>query len=50
MAAKKAKGKKIKIGVIVGFLVVAVAAGPPLFSWLTDAINEAGSVSTDVDE
>ncbi len=45
-AAKKAKAKKIKIGVAAGFLVFAVAAGPPLFGWLTDAINEAGNTST----
>lgn len=46
-AAKKAKARKVKIGVAIGALVVAVAAGPPLFRWLNNAINEAGSTSTE---
>lgn len=46
-AAKKAKAKKIKIGVAAGFLVVAVVVGPPLWGWLTNAINESGSTSTE---
>ncbi len=46
-AAKKKKAKKIKLGVAAGFLVVTVVVGPPLWSWLTNAINESGSVSTD---
>jgi hypothetical protein len=46
-AIKKAKAKKIKIGVVVGALVVSALAGPPLVSWLTNAINESGSLNTD---
>lgn len=47
-AAKRAKARKVKIGVAVGALVVAALAGPPIFGWVSDAINEAGS--TDVEE
>jgi hypothetical protein len=46
-ATKKAKAKKVKIAVAVGSLVVAGVVGPPLGKWLVDAINQAGSVSTD---
>jgi hypothetical protein len=46
-AAQKAKSKKIKIGIAVGALVVSAIAGPPLLSWLTNAINEAGNTSTE---
>lgn len=46
-AAKKRKGKRIKIGVIVGFLVVAGVVGPPAFKWFSNAVNEAGKTSTD---
>jgi hypothetical protein len=46
-AIKKAKAKKIKVGVAAGALVVAAVAGPPLWSWLTNAINEAGGITTD---
>lgn len=46
-AVKKAKARKIKIGVAAGFLVVSAVVGPPLFSWLTDAINEAGGIEND---
>lgn len=46
-AVKKAKAKKIKIGVAVGFLTVSVLVGPPLFKWLANAINEAGGLSTE---
>jgi hypothetical protein len=46
-AAKKAKARKVKIGVAIGALVVGVAVGPPLFRWLNNAINEAGSTSTE---
>ncbi|MDJ0771409.1 MAG: hypothetical protein QNJ12_21665, partial [Ilumatobacter sp.] len=46
-AERKAKSRKIKIGVAAGALVVGAVAGPPLVSWLTDAINEAGNVSTE---
>ena len=46
-AAQKAKGKKIKIGIAVGSLVFTALVGPPLFRWLSDAVNEAGSVSTE---
>jgi len=46
-AAKKAKAKKVKIGVAAGFLVLAVAVGPPLGRWFVNAINAAGSTSTE---
>lgn len=41
-AAKKAKARKIKIGLAAGFLVVAALVGPPLAKWLTHAVNTAG--------
>lgn len=41
-AEKKAKAKKIKIGMAIGALVVSALAGPPLFSWLSNAVNEVG--------
>lgn len=46
-AAQKAKGKKIKIGIAVGSLVFTALVGPPLFSWLSDALDEAGNTSTE---
>ena len=46
-AARKKKAKRIKLGVAAGFLVVAVVVGPPLWSWLTNAINESGGASTE---
>ncbi len=46
-AAKKAKAKKLKIGFAVGALVVTAVVGPPLWSWFTDALNEAGNTSTE---
>ena len=49
-AIKKAKAKKIKIGVAVGALVVSALAGPPFVSWLTNAIDESGSTSTETGE
>ncbi len=48
-AIRKAKSKKIKIGVIAGVLVVSAVVGPPLGKWLVDAVNEVGNTST-VDE
>jgi len=46
-AEKKAKARKIKIGVAIGSLVVVGVVGPPLGRWLADAVNEAGSTSTE---
>lgn len=46
-AAKKAKAKKIKIGVAIGSLVFLAVVGPPLGRWLADAVNEAGNTSTE---
>ncbi len=46
-AAKKAKAKKIKIAVAAGVLVVTALVGPPLFRWLSNAVNEAGNTSTE---
>jgi hypothetical protein len=46
-AAKKAKARKVKIGVVAGVLAVSALAGPPLFRWLRDAVNESGRVSSD---
>lgn len=46
-AAKKAKARKIKIGVAIGAIVFAVAVGPPLFRWLSNALDEAGDTSTE---
>lgn len=46
-AVKKAKAKKIKIAVAAGALLVAALAGPPLVSWLTNAINESGGLNTE---
>lgn len=45
-AARKAKSKKIKIGVVAGMLVFSAVVGPPLGKWLVDAINEAGDTTT----
>lgn len=49
-AAKKAKARKVKIAVAVGALVVAAVVGPPVGRWVVDAVNEAGSTTTDIDE
>ncbi|MEO6654290.1 MAG: hypothetical protein ABIP17_16730 [Ilumatobacteraceae bacterium] len=49
-AAKKAKAKKVKILVLVGALAVSALVGPPFVSWLTGAINEAGSTNTETGE
>lgn len=46
-AAKKAKAKKIKTFVAIGAVVVTAAVGPPLWSWFTNALNEAGDTSTE---
>ena len=46
-AAKKAKARKVKVGVVAGILAVSALAGPPLFRWLRDAVNESGRVSSD---
>lgn len=46
-AAKKAKAKKIKIYTAVGALVVSVLVGPPLWSWFTNALAEAGGTTTE---
>ena len=46
-AAKKARAKRIKFGVAVGFIVAAVVVGPPLWNWLTDTFDESGSITTD---
>jgi hypothetical protein len=48
-AAKKAKRRKIKIGVAIGAIAVTAVVGPPLGKWFVDAINEAGSTSTEVE-
>ena len=48
-AAQKAKSKKIKIGLIAGFMLVSAVLGPPLGKWLVDAINEAGDTTTVVE-
>lgn len=45
-AARKAKSKKIKIGMIAGIMVFTAVLGPPLGKWLVDAINESGNTST----
>lgn len=49
-AAKKAKAKKIKIGVAIGAIVFAAVVGPPLGKWFVNAINEAGDTSTEQGE
>lgn len=46
-AARKKKAKRIKIGVLAGFLAIAAIAGPPLGGWLMNAINESGSTKTE---
>ena len=48
-AIRKAKSKKVKIGVVAGMLVASAIVGPPLGKWLVDAVNEAGNTTT-VDE
>ena len=45
-AVRKAKAKKIKIGMIAGFLLFTVVVGPPLGRWLVNAINESGNTTT----
>jgi len=44
-ATRKAKSRKIKIGLIAGMLVFSAVVGPPLGKWLVDAINEAGDTA-----
>lgn len=46
-AAKKAKAKKVKIGVAIGAIVFAAVVGPPLGKWFVNAINEAGDTTTE---
>ena len=46
-AAKKAKAKKIKLAVAAGMLVFAAVVGPPLWSWLSDAIAQSGGTTTE---
>lgn len=48
-AIRKAKGKKIKIGVAAGALVFSAVVGPPLGKWFVNALNEAGSTQTEVE-
>jgi hypothetical protein len=48
-AAKKAKGRKIKIGVAIVALAVAAIVGPPLGKWFVNAINESGGTSTEIE-
>jgi hypothetical protein len=48
-AAKKAKARKIKIGVALGTIAVSAIVGPPLGKWFVSAINEAGSTSTEIE-
>lgn len=42
-AEKKAKAKKMKISFAVGAVVVSAVAGPPLWSWFTNALDEVGT-------
>ncbi len=42
-AEKKAKAKKMKISFAIGAVVVSAVAGPPLWSWFTNALDEAGT-------
>ena len=46
-AIKKKQAKKVKYTVIACMLVFTVAVGPPLFNWLSNAINEAGTSQPD---
>lgn len=46
-AAKKAKAKKVKIYTAIGTLVVSALVGPPLWSWFTNALAEAGGTTTE---
>lgn len=48
-AEKQAKAKKIKIGVAIGAIVVTAVVGPPLWSWLSNAVNEAGGSTEQTD-
>ena len=45
-AAHKKKAKKVKIAVIAGMIAFTALVGPPLFKWLSNAINEAGDTKT----
>jgi hypothetical protein len=49
-AAKKAKARKIKIGVAIGAVAFTAVVGPPVARWTIDAINEAGSTKPDEPE
>lgn len=42
-AEKKAKAKKMKIYFAIGAVVVSAVAGPPLWSWFTNALDEVGT-------
>ena len=46
-AEKKAKARKKKIIALVIALAISAVVGPPFARWLVDAINEAGSTSTE---
>jgi hypothetical protein len=45
-AAHKKKAKRVKIAVIAGMIAFTALVGPPLFKWLSNAINEAGDTKT----
>lgn len=46
-AEKKAKARRTKIIVGVVMLAFTAVVGPPAFTWLADAVNEAGSTKSD---
>ncbi len=46
-AAKKAKARKVTMIVSGVIIVITAAVGPPLFKWLSNAINEAGNTSSE---
>lgn len=46
-AQKKAKARRTKIIASIVFVVVCAVVGPPLGTWLVNAINETGTTKTD---
>ena len=46
-AQQKAKARKVKIGIVIGFLIVAVTVGPLVGKWVIDGVNDVGNTSTD---
>ncbi|HUF98880.1 MAG TPA: hypothetical protein VMM60_12195 [Ilumatobacter sp.] len=49
-AAKKKKSRRIKVVAVIATVAFGALAGPPLATWLVDAVNESGSTTNTTDE